>query len=140
MRLTTLRQRATGFTLIELMIAVVVVGILAAVALPNYQEYVRRGNRSAAQSFMLSVAQKQEQYLMDARQYAEIANHAAFTSTLGMNVPTDVSRFYAVTVAYVGGSTRTYQIQAAPISGTTQATDGTLTLDNAGAKGPAGKW
>jgi len=134
-----MRRSGAGFTLVELMIAVVIVGLLAAIAIPSYQEYIRRGNRSAAQAFMTSVAQKEEQYLLDARQYATVASNAGF-SALGLTVPTEVSQYYDLTVAPVGGDTRTYQIQAAPISGTVQASDGTLTLDNAGTKTPSGKW
>lgn len=141
MRLATAPKRsAKGFTLIELMITVVIVGILTAVALPSYQEYVRRGNRSAAQSFMLTVAQKQEQYLLDRRYYATIANHAELSSKLALNVPTEVSRFYTVTADHVGGAERTYLIQATPIAGGTQADDGTLGLTHTGTKTPAGKW
>ena len=50
-----------GFTLIELMIVVAIVAILAAVAIPSYQQYVVKSNRSAAQSHLLSVDNKQEQ-------------------------------------------------------------------------------
>jgi len=132
-------RRQRGFTLIELMIVVVIAGILAAIAIPSYQKYVIKGNRAAAQSFMLSVAQKEEQYLLDGRQYLDIATPSSFSS-LGLSVPTEVSKFYTVTVAYVGSSTRTYNIQAVPISSTMQKDDGTLTLDNAGTKGPSDKW
>ena len=59
-----------GFTLIEVMIVVAVVAILSAIAYPSYQEHVRRSHRSAAQAFMLDVAARQQQRLIDMRSYA----------------------------------------------------------------------
>lgn len=82
-----------GFTLIELMITVAVIGILAAVAYPSYTQYIVRANRSAAQSFMYSVANKQEQYMLDARTYA------GALSELSVTVPAEVSSKYTITVS-----------------------------------------
>ena len=61
---------SAGFTLLELMIAVVIVGILAAVAYPSYQSYVGRGYRAEAHSALHRLANLQEQYFLDQRQYA----------------------------------------------------------------------
>ena len=62
-------QRSTGFTLIELMVTVAIVAILAAVALPNYTDYVRRGKIQEATSALLAMRVKTEQYFQDNRQY-----------------------------------------------------------------------
>jgi type IV pilus assembly protein PilE len=129
-----------GFTLVELMITVAIIGILAAIAYPSYKQYVVKSNRAAAQAFMLNVANKEEQYVLDAREYVTATTNAEFTNKLHIDVPAEVSKYYTVTVNNVGGNVRTYSIQAAPLSGTAQASDENLTLDNTGAKSPSEKW
>ncbi|WP_260469712.1 type IV pilin protein [Ectopseudomonas oleovorans] len=62
-----LRQR--GFTLIEVMITVVVIGILASIAYPSYQEFVKRGNRTEGQAFLNEVAARQERYFVQNNEY-----------------------------------------------------------------------
>jgi type IV pilus assembly protein PilE len=62
-------QRPTGFTLIELMVTVAIVAILAAVAIPNYTDYVRRGKIQEATSALLATRTKMEQYFQDNRFY-----------------------------------------------------------------------
>ena len=128
------RGCAAGFTLIELMITVAVMGVLAAIAYPSYMNYVARGNRSAAQSFMLEVTSRQERYLLDARQYA------ADLATLGMTVPDTVSPNYSVTITGVTAAPPGYVVQAAPIGGqaNNDANCGTLTISGTGAKAASG--
>lgn len=129
-----------GFTLIELMITVAIVGILAAVAYPSYTSYVVKSNRAAAQAFLLNVANREEQYVLDARQYATATTNAEVNTNLGLSVPSEVSKYYTVTIANGAGGVRTFVITATPLAGSAQASDGPLTLDNAGTKGPANKW
>ena len=125
-----------GFSLIELMIVVVIVGIISAIAIPQYSQYVIRGNRAAAQSFMLDVSNREKQYMLDARSYADSL------ATLVMTPPVDVSRNYTITIAAPAGTPPTYTITATPVAGSKQANDGNLTLDDTGAKthGAATTW
>ena len=55
-------RRSAGFTLIEVMIVVVIIGILASIAYPSYNEYVKRGNRTEGQVFLSDAAARQERY------------------------------------------------------------------------------
>jgi len=134
-------RRAAGFTLVELMIAVAVVAILTSIALPSYALYVKKSRRGEAESALMDIAQREQQYLLDARAYAPD------TATLGTTVPADVTAYYtiqicqtAVPCAVPGGTPPTFAVIATPIAGTAQAGDYTLTLDHTGAKGPAGVW
>lgn len=62
-------QRFRGFTLVELLIVVVVVGILAAIAYPNYRDYVARGKRNEARAALLQIATNQERWYLNNNQY-----------------------------------------------------------------------
>lgn len=129
-------KRFAGFTLIELMIAVVIVAIIAAIAYPSYQDHLRKGRRASAQAFMMDLGNREQQYLMDARAYA--IDSGALTA-LNVTVPSEVASFYAVTIGPAAATTPpTYTITATPIAGSVQASDGVLTLDQAGNKTRAG--
>ncbi len=52
-----------GFTFVELMITVAIIGILVAIALPSYRQYILRGNRAAAQAEMMDIANREQQFL-----------------------------------------------------------------------------
>jgi len=128
------KRSVQGFSLIELMIAVAVVGILAAIALPAYNSQVRKSRRADAQATLMNVAARQQQTLLDTRAYA--ANLAA----LGVAVPASVASFYNVTVALGAGVNPTFTATATPLGGQAQDSCGTLTIDQNGVKAPANCW
>ena len=122
-------RASRGFTLIELMIVVAIIGILAAIAFPAYQSQVRKSNRAAAQAVLMDVANKQQLYLSSQRAYADTL------AKLSVTPPTDVSRWYDVTVTVNNAATPpTFLVTATPKAGSAQAPDGELTLDSAGTK------
>jgi len=127
-------KSAKGFTLIEIMIVVAIMSIIAAVALPQYKQYVIRGNRTAAQAFMFDIASREKQYLLDARSYVAGDNtgSASILSGLTITIPKEVYTNYTLAVTVT--ATPTFTITATPITGTQQASDGYLTLDDTGAK------
>ena len=133
-----------GFTLIEVMIVVVIVAILASIAYPSYRNQVIKGNRAAAQGYMLSLASREEQIMLDNRAYKAAANNAAIAGVSGLiSVPSEVSKHYGLKIESPNPGTPalpSYLITATPIAGGIQATDGNLTLDSTGVKTPAAKW
>jgi type IV pilus assembly protein PilE len=126
------RRRRKGFTLIELVITVAIIGILAAIAYPSYQSYLMKGRRAAAQSYLMDLAQAQQRYLLDRRAYG------ATEAELGYTTPTDVASFYTIAVAAPAGNPPSFTITATATG--KQTPDGNLTINNLGTKTPAGKW
>jgi len=143
--LRTRPRNGRGFSLLELMIVVVIVGVLAGVAIPSYREYNKKANRSVAQQIMLNIVQREEQYLLDARAYTTALN------STGLNIVQDgwtcaaascTNTFYTVTVAVTAGTPPSYIVSAVPKAGY-QSTDGTLTINSAGLRARTagdGKW
>jgi type IV pilus assembly protein PilE len=109
------------------MVVVLVIAILAAVALPSYNSYLRKGRRADAQAALTDIASRQQQYLMDARAYAPNL------ATLNYTLQDTVTNWYAIDID-VAGPPPSFTVIATPIAGKDQEKDGSLELTSTGAK------
>lgn len=81
------RRSQSGFTLIELMITVAIVGILAAIAIPSFTAYVHRSRTTEATTFLAEIKQRQESYRAEFNQYANVATpHPATIPSGGVQI------------------------------------------------------
>lgn len=129
-----------GFTLIELMVTVAVIGILAAIAYPSYTQYVQRANRAEARAFLMEDVQFLERNFTTANRYDQDSSGAAITnaSLPKPKSPTNGAVRYNMAVNFP--TSQTFTLSATPDPAGTMAADacGTYTLDNTGLQGAAG--
>jgi len=131
----TYNKKRSGFTVIELMIVVVIVGILVALAYPSYVQYVRKAKRGEAQQLLLNAAINQEIYRSNNTEYAD-----------DTDITPPTHDYYDFTVGSVTAAS--YTLQAAAKTGSDQvndkARDGTecktLSLNQSGLKSPVACW
>jgi type IV pilus assembly protein PilE len=138
MRRTSVKQRQTGFTLIELMIAIMVIGILIAIAYPNYMSHLVKTRRSDAQSTLTSFANTMERYYTQNNSYLGAGTDANTNGDLSSaGAPTIFptqspidgnTKYYNLTIE--DSTATSYILRATPIG--LQASDGYLELLSTG--------
>lgn len=129
-----MEARQRGFTLIELMITCAIIAVLAAIAYPSYTKYTQKSNRRTAQAQMLDLANREQQYLMANRSYADLTT----LQNAGYSLPTQLANMYTPTITLATGSVPAFTITFQATGG--QVSDGDLTYTNDGVKSPSDKW
>jgi type IV pilus assembly protein PilE len=130
-------KQTLGFTLIELMITVAIVGIMAGVAYPSYQDSVRKSRRADAKAVLVNLSNAMERHFTERSNYLGAAGSSASPADTGtpwiLTVPAETTTYYTVSISAATASS--YNLSAAPKG--VQASDrcGTLTLTHTGAKG-----
>jgi type IV pilus assembly protein PilE len=116
-----------GFTLIELLVVVAIVGILAAIALPNYADYVTRSKIIAGTAGLSDARQRTEQQFLDTRTYANCQTAAD-----------DAGKSVKAFTLTCNGAVATYTLTAKGVPAEGMSTSFVYTIDNTGAKTSAG--
>lgn len=129
--------RSRGFTLIELMITVAVIGILAAVAYPAYLDQVRKARRAEAQATLLNISARQQQMLLDTRSYVAAATAADIPAALNISVPNTVTQTYDIAITVGTATVPSFVVTATPKG--TQSADkcNVMSIDQTGSKSAA---
>ena len=138
---STQTMRQGGFTLIELMIVIAIIGVLAAIAYPSYQGYIERTNRADMMTEMQQIASRIESNKINYKRYDRIPLSSILSGTLAsdgsVSFPSSGTALYTVTVTSDDDITlrdKDWTITAAPVTGQRMANDGSLTLDSTGQK------
>lgn len=116
-----------GFTLIELMIAVVIIGILVAIALPSYQQYILRSWRATASACVLTLAQSME------RQFTVNMAYPAAVPVNGCTTENGMAARYTIGLAALA-TANAYSVQATPLGAQAADTCGTMSINQTGTR------
>ena len=133
-----------AFTMIELMVAMAIVGIMSAIAIPSYQQYVMKSRRVAAITTLLDMASREERFYTSQNTYSILPSDIGYGTGTSVPSPSAANNYYTVSVATASvtcGITSCYTLQAVPVAGSTQAKDaecGTFTYTSTGIKSQTG--
>ncbi|MGJ8681986.1 type IV pilin protein [Paraglaciecola sp.] len=126
------KTQTRGFTLVELMVVVAIVGVLTMFAYPSYQGFIKSSNRATAQADLMSLGAAMERHKAASFTYKGAAQSAADTGTPGVflghspSAEPYANRSYDLLITVATGTS--YVVEARPLSSSVQAGDGSVYL------------
>src|SRR5438045_1955189 len=97
LRMFTPRHSLSGFTLIELMVVVGILGVLLAIAVPSYKQHVAKSRRADAKATLLDLAAREERFFSTNNAYTNVAANLGYTA-LPLQIPSSTQQTYSITV------------------------------------------
>jgi len=143
-------KQSRGFSLIELMIVVAIIGILAAVAFPSYQESVAKSKRADAQGALLNLASALERHFTETNSYCDAGSNveagcgtgtgdSGAPTIFATQVPVDGgTKYYDLEIKAGGVTATTFEVRAIPVGSMSGDKCGNLTYTNAGVQAATG--
>jgi len=129
------RGATTGFSLLELMIALAIVALLTAIAYPSYLRHITSSSRAAAQTEVGELSGMQERIYLNANAYTtSLTADYDGTATGGLGKTSGTTDDGKYTLAFTVSTAQSYTITATPVAGTTQAGDGAFSITSGGAR------
>ena len=123
----------TGFSLVELLVVLVIMGVLSAVALPAYTRYVQRGHRTEAMAALLEAQHYMERYYSANGQYLSPANAVPILPQRLQRIPIQGTVRYQLSVREA--TVNSYLLQAVPEGSMAGDVCGSLTINQTGLRG-----
>jgi type IV pilus assembly protein PilE len=142
-----MKRAQLGFTLMELMVTIAIIGILASIAIPSYQDSVKKSRRADVKAVLLGLANAMERHFTEKNTYCHVATGGATVAAcgaagndtgtpdagvLGFTIPNATTTFYTVTISAVAPSS--YTLQAVPAGAQTGDKCGNFILEHTGEK------
>jgi len=131
----TPRHPVSGFTLIEIMVVVVILGVLLAIAVPSYRQHIAKSRRADAKATLLDLAARQERFFSTNNAYTTLATNLGYTS-FPLKIPSTSQLNYNVSI--LAANATSYTAQAVPTGNQASDACGTFTINQLGVQGVSG--
>lgn len=131
-------KASRGFTLIELMITVAIVGILAAVALPSYTRYIQKSRRNDAKTSLLDLASRQERFFTTNQGYTVTPANLGFSGAFPLGIPSPSAITYNINVTVSGTGNTSFSATAVPVGPQAADACGTYRVNELGVQSVTG--